>query len=752
MPDFSWLEGQLTPHAMRVLQVATENSEQRQQFFLGVEHIFWGLLEVSPDVLKRLLAGSNLPLTELSSSLNQEMNLHYRRDWVEGIKVTPRAWRILKIAVDEAKREGKKQLDPRHLLRAVLQEGQSVPVRILEKKGLSTETLLLNLRGAEQAKADVLVLPAALRNWCYDLTTLAEDGKLPPVLGRESEIRRLIEILLVPEGPSNPLLTGFAGVGKTAIVEGLAQKLAVNTEDVPGRLQQCRIISLSMNSISSGTMFRGSLEARMKQVIDFFTQHRDRAILFIDEIHTVVRAGVVDALLAPLARGEIRLIGATTTPLYNRLIREDEALNRRFTQVDVEEPPLETVEKILYSLKERYVEQCDIRISDEAIAKAIELSPRYVMSQKLPHKAKHWLTLAVPKAELDTRNEVNAEDVMRVISEQAKIPVEMIQRTPKRLERMQEVLKQRVIGQDSALAALHQWMTGRLGPVPQRNPTAPNGVFLFLGPTGVGKTETAKALAEFLFGKESRMIRFDMSEYQDNLAYIRLIGHGRGIVGSEQGGLLTEKIKKTPYTVLLLDEIEKAHPNVLRLFLQAFDEGWMTDGLGNTVYFSDVTMIMTSNLGSHLFKPERPIGFPGEETERDLIKLREEVIQFAKARMSPELFNRLDDVRVFDPLSPESIKEIASLLFEKLKERIAPDGKKLVIEAAAIELVAKVGYDPIYGARELERAFLRLVENRLNGCYSEASQFTVKVVAEDIVVEPVKAVVEKCEEDGRIHV
>jgi len=739
---------------MRVLQIATENSEQRQQFFLGVEHIFWGLLQVVPDLLKQLLEGSNFPLTELRSSLDQEMNLHYSRDWKEGIKVTPRASRILKIAVDEAKREGREQLDPRHLLGAVLHEGQSVPVRILEGRGLSTETLLLNLRGAKQAKVDALVLPAALRNWCYDLTALAEDSMFPPVLGREDEIRRLVEILLVPEGSSNPLLTGFAGVGKTAIVEGLAQKLALDIEGIPERLRQCRIISLSMNSISSGTMFRGSLEARMKQVTDFFTQHRDRAILFIDEIHSIVRAGVVDALLAPLARGEIRLIGATTTPLYNTLIRENEALNRRFTQVDVEEPPLETVEKILYSLKERYVEQCGIRISDEAIAKAIELSPRYVMSQKLPHKAKHWLTLAVPKAELDARSEVNAEDVIRVISEQAKIPVEMIQRTPKRMERMQEVLTRRVIGQDRALTSLHEGMTGKLGPVPQKNPTAPNGVFLFLGPTGVGKTETAKALAEFLFGNESRMIRFDMSEYQDNLSYIRLIGQGRGIVGSEQGGLLTEKIKKTPYTVLLLDEIEKAHPDVLRLFLQAFDEGWMTDGLGNTVYFSDVTMIMTSNLGSHLFeKPERPIGFADEDIETSHVNLREKVMQYAKASMSPELFNRLDDVLVFDPLSSESIKEIASLLFEKLKERIALDGKEILVNDAAIELVATMGYDPRYGARELARAFLRLVENRLNGCYSESSQFTVKVVAEDIVVAPVKVVVEnREEEDGRVYV
>ena len=735
-----------------MLQVATENSEQRQQFFLGVEHIFWGLLQVAPDVLKRLLAGSDFSLAELRSSLNQEMNSHYRHDWEEGVKVTPRASRILKMALDSAKREGKEQLDPRHLLGAVLQEGRSIPVRILQGRGLSTETLLLNLRGAEQAEADILMLPSALRNWCYDLTTLAEDGKLPPVVGRESEIKRLVEILLVPEGPSNPLLTGFAGVGKTAIVEGLAQKLALNSEDVPERLRQCRIISLSMNSLTSGTMLRGSLEERIRKVVDFFTQHRDRAILFIDEIHTVVRAGVVDALLAPLARGEIRLIGATTTPLYNRFIRDDDALNRRFTQVDVEELPIEIVEKILYSIKERYVEQCGIRISDEAIAKVIELSPRYVMSQRLPHKAKHWLTLAVPKAELGARGEVNAEDVVQVVSEQTRIPMDIIQRTPKRINRMAEVLKRRVIGQDRVLASLYETVTGKLGPVPQRNPTAPNGVFLFLGPTGVGKTETAKALAEFLFGRESQMIRFDMSEYQDNLAYIRLIGHGRGIVGSEQGGLLTEKIKKTPYTVLLLDEIEKAHPNVLQLFLQAFDEGWMTDGLGNTVYFSDATIIMTSNLGSQLFKPETTIGFTGEEAERNIERRHAKVIEYAKTRIAPELFNRIDDVLVFDPLSPESIREIARLLLDKLKERIARDGKKITLDRAVIELVAKKGYDPLYGARELERAFRRLVEYRLNSCYLEASEFAVKADAEDVVVEPVKAVVEKRDADGRIHV
>jgi len=762
--DFGWLEGKLTPHAEQVLATAARESERRGQFFLGVEHLFWGLIQADRDRFRELIEEFGVSLNRIRSALERELNARYRHGW-EGIRVTPRAERILRMALEQARGDGREQLESRDLLVAIIQEGRSIPVRILQENGISREDLLSRIRGDGWAAEEALPLPPWLRECCYDLTSLAEAGKLPTVVGREEEIKQLVEVLLIPEGPANPLLVGEAGVGKTAIVEGLAQRLVSKDGAVPERLRRCRIIGLEMNSVVAGTMLRGSFELKMQKIISFFRQHKDKAILFIDELHTIVGAGsamgvptdAAEILLSALGRGEIRLIGTTTPGRYKELIRDNEALNRRFNRIKVHEPPLEAVSTILQSVKQRLEERYSVRIDEEAIAKIVELSPRYMRSLKLPHKAKDWLVKAEAKAEVDEeRKEVTAHDVIAVVSQQAEIPTDVISRDLRgRLERMEEVLKQRVIGQDEALRALARRVRTKLSPL-KENPTAPNGVFLFLGPTGVGKTETAKALTEFLFADETKMVRLDMSEYQGPDAVSRLIGRGRGIIGAKLGGILTERIKEKPYTVLLLDEIEKAHPNVLNLFLQAFDEGWITDGLGNPVYFSDAIIIMTSNIGSHLFRRLlNPIGFLPECEElnqEELGRVHRELIAAIKREnwMSPEFLNRIDGILVFNPLSRETVKKIAYLLIDQLNERIAPYGKRVVADELAVELIVERGYSPEFGARELKRALAELVEDELTVRWEEASQFEVRVVDGKLAVVPLIGAIEG-EEEGMAH-
>lgn len=761
MADFSWLEDKLTPNAKRVLEIAVQESKWRGQFFLGVEHLFWGLMQADRDGFRQLIGEHGISLNRIRLALEREMSARYRRDW-EGIRVTPRAEMVLKIALERAQADGREQLELPDLLAAIILEGQSVPMRVLQANGISREALLSRVWGDGRVSAEGLPLPPLLRECCYDLTSLAEAGRLPTIAGREEEIKQLVEILLIPEGPANPLLIGEAGVGKTAVVQGLAQRLISKNGGVPERLRRCRIIGLQMNSVVAGTILRGSFEWKMQQIIDFFRQHRDRAILFIDELHTIVGAGramdvpfgAEEILLGALGQGEIRLIGTTTPARYKQCIRDNEALNRRFTQIKVDEPALEVVKAVLQSVRERLEKQYGIQIKEEAIATAMELAPHYMQSHRLPDKAKRWLVRAVAKAELEERKEVTSRDVVTVVSKQTGIPEDVIIRNSLgRLKRMEEVLKQWIIGQDHAVEALARRVRAKLSPF-KENPTAPNGVFLFLGPTGVGKTETAKALAEFLFADEARMVRLDMSEYQDPDAVNRLIGQGRGRPGAERGGVLTERIRENPYTILLLDEVEKAHPNVLNLFLQVFDEGWVTDGFGNKVYFSDATIIMTSNLGTDLFrKLLNPMGFFPEREELDtegLEAIRRQIVEGIKreGRMSPEFLNRVDLILVFDPLSKGTVRKIALLLLERLNERIAPYGKRVVVGEAAVELLIERGYSPEFGARELKRVLAELIEDELALHWDEASQFELRVVDGKPVLVPLAG--PALEAEGRI--
>ncbi len=743
--DFARLKTRLNPLAQQALKTSTEISRKYSQYFLGVEHIFAGLLRTTPGLFRKMIP--HPVIAQLKDELRTNMERGVHRPEGTKIKVTPRADCVLRITLDEAQRDNCQQARPDHLLRAILQEGKSLPVRLLESKELRPSELLQALRAAHgRAAQEFQSLPPALRNVLVDLTSAAEAGGLSPVVGRRTELKRLYEALLVRDGPSSALLTGHAGVGKTAVVEGFAQQLADASEELPRRLRSCRIYSLSVDSLGSGVMLRAMLGQRLSQILQYFAKHKDEAILFIDEIHSLLVPGLVGTFLPPLARGDVRIIGTTTSSQYNHVIRPNDALVRRFTRIEIEEPSLDVVQQVLHAMKELHEAQHDIHIADAAIAKTLELAPRYVRWLKLPHKAKQWLELALPKAELDDRNEVTAEDVIEVVSEQANVPAEFLDGSSDRLNRLRRILSRRVVGQEHVLSSLQEWMLSELGPIPKRNPRAPNGVFLFLGPTGVGKTETAKALAEFLFGDETRMIRLDMAEYHDNHSYNRLIGFGRGIVGAEQGGLLTEKVKRTPNTILLLDEIEKAHPTTLQLFLSIFDEGWVTSGLGETVFFSDTTIIMTSNLGSELFAQEEECSSLEDVpvSEADVVwemprraGRRVEVVEHieSQALIAPELLNRVTSVLVFDPLTRSDAANITRLLIERLQVRIAPFGKELTVDEDALQLIAERGYSAMYNARELERTFRQLVENKLNAMFEAGLRFRVHSRDGDVVMD-----------------
>lgn len=748
-----------------VMDWAIVESLRRGNNYLSEDYILYALTEVAKDWFEKAMNDLGVDPAGVRTAIERSLSFKRAEKHLFGheIRISPSAAKLIETAKENAWKSGREKIEIIDLMVAIFICDDGRPLEILRLFGIEADYIAnkISFEKAGRIQEDVSEktekLPAVFKNFGVNLNALVKQNKIPPIIGREAEIMQVAEILCHRERANSVMLVGDSGVGKTAVVEGLAQKLVWEPETLPRRLRGVQIVNLQMNRVVAGTMFRGMFEERMQAIINELKKRED-IILFIDEAHTIIGAGsalgaptdAADILKSALARGEVRIIGATTYTEYKELIAEDEALARRFRLVKVDEPSIEDTRTIINGLKSRLERNYNVEITPEAIEVSLELAPRYMRSQRLPDKVIGWLDTAAVKVEIaaskqssgifedkSVRGRVRGADVIRVISQEAKIPEDLIVRDPtERFKDIEKRLSERVIGQKSAIQALANRLRLNKGPL-KENFFRPDGVFLFLGPTGVGKTELAKALAEFLFGDEKKMIRIDMSEYQDGTVAIeKLIGMPRGIVGSERGGILTSQLQENPYTVLLLDEIEKASPYLLHLFLQAFDEGWLTDGRGRKAYLSDAVVIMTSNLGSDNFSRFlHPLGFiPAPAKEGTAKLIRSEVMREVERRFTPEFRNRIDEFVVFSPLTHEEVKEIAKLNLNRLTAKLQHEGKKLAVTDAALELLVAKGFSLSYGARFLKRVIEEQVAIPLTNKLKEGEAFLVDAQEGEILI------------------